>query len=106
MNPVEQQGKFFCLASSGFLGPEQLPESLKGCEVAVIPAGVPRKPGMSETLERDLFLIQWLGDMHVVARLVSQFEVADTEHVEEKAKLPYRARALAHLLLTSNSSPG
>lgn len=30
----------------GFLGPEQLPECLKGCNVVVIPAGVPRKPGM------------------------------------------------------------
>ncbi|PKU38117.1 malate mitochondrial [Limosa lapponica baueri] len=30
----------------GFLGPEQLPECLKGCDVVVIPAGVPRKPGM------------------------------------------------------------
>lgn len=30
----------------GFLGPEQLPECLKGCDVVVIPAGVPRKPGV------------------------------------------------------------
>lgn len=30
---------------SGFMGPEQLPECLKGCDVVVIPAGVPRKPG-------------------------------------------------------------
>lgn len=29
----------------GFLGPEQLPDCLKGSEVVVIPAGVPRKPG-------------------------------------------------------------
>ncbi|KAJ7309016.1 hypothetical protein JRQ81_008301 [Phrynocephalus forsythii] len=36
----------------GFLGPEQLPDSLKGCEVVVIPAGVPRKPGMTRD---DLF---------------------------------------------------
>ncbi|XP_060549142.1 malate dehydrogenase, mitochondrial [Pantherophis guttatus] len=36
----------------GFLGPEQLPDCLKGSEVVVIPAGVPRKPGMTRD---DLF---------------------------------------------------
>lgn len=30
----------------GYLGPEQLPDCLKGCDVVVIPAGVPRKPGV------------------------------------------------------------
>ncbi|XP_007904356.2 malate dehydrogenase, mitochondrial [Callorhinchus milii] len=37
---------------TGYLGPEQLGECLKGCEVVVIPAGVPRKPGMTRD---DLF---------------------------------------------------
>ncbi|KAG0711979.1 Malate dehydrogenase, mitochondrial [Chionoecetes opilio] len=37
---------------TGFVGPEQLADSLKGCEVVVIPAGVPRKPGMTRD---DLF---------------------------------------------------
>ncbi|XP_027546630.1 malate dehydrogenase, mitochondrial [Neopelma chrysocephalum] len=36
----------------GFMGPEQLPECLKGCDIVVIPAGVPRKPGMTRD---DLF---------------------------------------------------
>lgn len=36
---------------SGFMGPEQLPECLKGCNVVVIPAGVPRKPGMFSLLK-------------------------------------------------------
>ncbi|XP_064022214.1 malate dehydrogenase, mitochondrial isoform X3 [Pogoniulus pusillus] len=36
----------------GFMGAEQLPECLKGCDVVVIPAGVPRKPGMTRD---DLF---------------------------------------------------
>lgn len=36
----------------GYVGPDQLNESLKGCEVVVIPAGVPRKPGMTRD---DLF---------------------------------------------------
>ena len=30
---------------SGHKGPEQLGEALQGCDVVVIPAGVPRKPG-------------------------------------------------------------
>lgn len=37
---------------TGYVGPEQLADSLKGCEVVVIPAGVPRKPGMTRD---DLF---------------------------------------------------
>lgn len=36
----------------GYVGPDQLKESLKGCQVVVIPAGVPRKPGMTRD---DLF---------------------------------------------------
>jgi malate dehydrogenase len=36
----------------GFMGPNQLPECLKGAEVVLIPAGVPRKPGMTRD---DLF---------------------------------------------------
>jgi malate dehydrogenase len=37
---------------SGYKGPEQLADPLKGAEVVVIPAGVPRKPGMTRD---DLF---------------------------------------------------
>ncbi|MCI4387920.1 hypothetical protein PGIGA_G00079560 [Pangasianodon gigas] len=37
---------------SGFIGADQLSAALKGCEVVVIPAGVPRKPGMTRD---DLF---------------------------------------------------
>ncbi|XP_048840375.1 malate dehydrogenase, mitochondrial [Brienomyrus brachyistius] len=37
---------------TGYIGPEQLGAALKGCEVVVIPAGVPRKPGMTRD---DLF---------------------------------------------------
>jgi len=36
----------------GFVGADQLRESLKGAEVVIIPAGVPRKPGMTRD---DLF---------------------------------------------------
>merc|ERR1712071_671676 len=38
----------------GFVGPDQLKASLEGCEVVIIPAGVPRKPGMTRD---DLFNI-------------------------------------------------
>ena len=35
-----------------FQGPEELAQALQGCELVVIPAGVPRKPGMTR---QDLF---------------------------------------------------
>uniref|UniRef100_A0A6T8SHX4 Malate dehydrogenase n=1 Tax=Chlamydomonas leiostraca TaxID=1034604 RepID=A0A6T8SHX4_9CHLO len=38
----------------GYLGPDQLPAALQGCQLVVIPAGVPRKPGMTRD---DLFNI-------------------------------------------------
>ena len=38
----------------GFTGPEQLAQALQGAELVVIPAGVPRKPGMTRD---DLFNI-------------------------------------------------
>ncbi|XP_046820890.1 malate dehydrogenase, mitochondrial [Vespa velutina] len=37
---------------TGYVGPTQLKDSLKGVEIVVIPAGVPRKPGMTRD---DLF---------------------------------------------------
>lgn len=37
---------------TGYVGAEQLKDSVKGCDVVVIPAGVPRKPGMTRD---DLF---------------------------------------------------
>lgn len=36
----------------GYVGPEQLKDSLRGVELVIIPAGVPRKPGMTRD---DLF---------------------------------------------------
>ena len=38
----------------GYAGEDQLAEALKGCDVVIIPAGVPRKPGMTRD---DLFKI-------------------------------------------------
>ncbi|XWS52154.1 hypothetical protein CRYUN_Cryun11dG0042900 [Craigia yunnanensis] len=39
---------------AGYVGEEQLGEALEGCDVVIIPAGVPRKPGMTRD---DLFNI-------------------------------------------------
>ena len=39
---------------SGYSGDEHLSAALNGCEIVVIPAGVPRKPGMTRN---DLFNI-------------------------------------------------
>lgn len=39
---------------TSFTGPEKLPEALYGCALVVIPAGIPRKPGMTRD---DLFNI-------------------------------------------------
>lgn len=41
-------------AVRGYLGPDQLPAALQGCQLVIIPAGVPRKPGMTRD---DLFNI-------------------------------------------------
>jgi malate/lactate dehydrogenase len=37
---------------NGFVGPDQLKDSLRGVDIIIIPAGVPRKPGMTRD---DLF---------------------------------------------------
>lgn len=36
---------------SGYIGADQLDAALKGCEVVVIPAGVPRKPGTAQQIQ-------------------------------------------------------
>lgn len=47
LSHIETQSKV-----TGYVGDEQLKDSLKGVEIVVIPAGVPRKPGMTRD---DLF---------------------------------------------------
>ena len=39
---------------AGYMGDEQLGQALEGCDIVIIPAGVPRKPGMTRD---DLFNI-------------------------------------------------
>jgi len=39
----------------GYEGPDALAEALKGCDMVIIPAGVPRKPGMTRD---DLFKVR------------------------------------------------
>jgi hypothetical protein len=38
---------FWVLQVKGFMGDDQLGEALQGADVVIIPAGVPRKPGMT-----------------------------------------------------------
>jgi hypothetical protein len=45
----------YLLAPQGFEGPDQLADALKGCDLVIIPAGVPRKPGMTRD---DLFKVR------------------------------------------------
>uniref|UniRef100_A0ABI7WFF8 Malate dehydrogenase n=1 Tax=Felis catus TaxID=9685 RepID=A0ABI7WFF8_FELCA len=59
-------------AVKGYLGPEQLPDCLKGCDVVVIPAGVPRKPGMTRD---DLF--------NTNASIVATLTAACAQHCPE-----------------------
>ena len=56
----------------GYLGPEQLLHCLKGCDVVVIPAGVPRKPGMTRD---DLF--------NTNASIVATLTAACAQHCPE-----------------------
>jgi lactate/malate dehydrogenase, NAD binding domain len=41
--------------SQGYAGDDQLAEALKGADVVIMPAGVPRKPGMTRD---DLFKVR------------------------------------------------
>ena len=43
-----------CAQVAGFAGPDQLAAALTGADLVIIPAGVPRKPGMTRD---DLFNI-------------------------------------------------
>jgi malate/lactate dehydrogenase len=53
----------------GYAGEEQLGEALKGADVIIIPAGVPRKPGMTRD---DLFKVRPFSiPMHVSLLRVS-----------------------------------
>ena len=46
--------RFFVCQVSGFAGEEQIGQALEGADIVIIPAGVPRKPGMTRD---DLFNI-------------------------------------------------
>lgn len=45
-----------CSCPQGFEGDAELEAALKGCDLVIIPAGVPRKPGMTRD---DLFKVGW-----------------------------------------------
>ena len=56
----------------GFAGDTDLGKALKGCDLVIIPAGVPRKPGMTRD---DLFNIN--------ASIVRALATAVAEHCPE-----------------------
>ena len=51
---IAQNLKASVCTSQGYAGDDQLGEALQGCDVVIIPAGVPRKPGMTRD---DLFKV-------------------------------------------------
>ena len=53
LSHIETRGQVF-----SHLGPDGLDASLQGCDVVVIPAGVPRKPGGSK-IEKRVSIDQW-----------------------------------------------
>ena len=53
---------------TGHSGADSLPEALKGAEVVIIPAGVPRKPGMTRD---DLFNIN-AGIVRTLAEAIAK----------------------------------
>jgi malate dehydrogenase len=59
----------FPLQTTGHTGPEQLEEALTGADVIIIPAGVPRKPGMSRD---DLFNIN-AGIVKSLAEAIAKY---------------------------------
>lgn len=46
----------------GYAGDDQLGEALQGCDVVIIPAGVPRKPGMTRD---DLFKVYFGSPLYL-----------------------------------------
>jgi lactate/malate dehydrogenase, NAD binding domain len=58
---IEALSLSLCL-HQGHVGDEQLGEALNGASVVIIPAGVPRKPGMTRD---DLFKVQCPRACHI-----------------------------------------
>merc|ERR1719224_50949 len=73
--------------AKGYMGDEQLHEALTGCDLVIIPAGVPRKPGMTRD---DLFKINAVINMisnPVNSTVPIAAEVLKREGVYDKSKL-------------------
>ena len=68
-------------------GAEKLPEALYGCALVVIPAGVPRKPGMTRD---DLFNIN--ASAHAAAVLPSPIP---TPHLLASLSAPFAHRSIS-----------
>ena len=66
---VLNTSRHYALQAKGYTGTDELAEALTGCDLVVIPAGVPRKPGMTRD---DLFNIN--------ASIVQKLAEACAEH--------------------------
>jgi len=71
-------------AAQGYTGDAELAEALKGCDLVIIPAGVPRKPGMTRD---DLFNIN--------AGIVRTLITAAAEHCPKVCHVSMQRRAEA-----------
>lgn len=85
---------------SGFMGPEQLPECLKGCEVVVIPAGVPRKPGRFSLLESPRAGLKWVSAAVLLKQSCVCWGVSDLLMPLPQSSLCYQAAPSASLRLS------
>ena len=68
----------FNMAHFWFTGDEQLKDSLVGAEIVVIPAGVPRKPGMTRD---DLF--------NTNASIVAKLATVSHKHSQPRALIEH-----------------
>lgn len=73
----------------GYAGEEQLGQALEGSDVVIIPAGVPRKPGMSRD---DLFAIN-AGIVKSLCEAIAKY----CPNVAYPSYLFLHAHAISHL---------
>ena len=83
----------------GHTGADSLPEALKGAEVVIIPAGVPRKPGMTRD---DLFNIN-AGIVKILAEGIAKHcpQVSSQAAGLYPEEAEFQRRQHCHILLTS-----
>ena len=83
--------RHYALQAKGYTGADELAEALTGCDLVVIPAGVPRKPGMTRD---DLFNIN--------ASIVQKLAEACAEHCPQVLENGW-ARCFSTKIVLSNA---